>query len=280
MNRPLSTRAAVALAAALGLVPPSALAQATPPPPKPTGPTAAAPAKGKPAPKSQAPGETRFRLVFDFASVPGSTSYGDVRTSTVYAEASQTTTSYTAGTGLGGAVALQVSLYRGLGFLVGYSHISRDTIGTLDVDRPHPLYLNRPRDTSGDLSGGSYSEGAFDLDAAYARTVGALDWALFGGVTFFNVQAGLLDVPTFGEAYPYNSFTIQSTPSRDIKESATGFNVGGRLDYRFGEQKRFGAGVTLRYSNASVQLTGTQASTPATVDAGGFSIGGGLRVYF
>ena len=276
MNRRLAF-AAAALTTVLGLQPPSALAQATTPPPRP--PSRPGPA-GKPGAAPRAPGEARFRLVLDFAALPGSTNYGDVRTSTVYAESSQTTTSYTAATGLGGAVALQASLYRGLGLLVGYSHISRDTTGSLDVNRPHPLYLNRARDTEGDLSGGSYSEGAFDVDAAYARTAGALDWSLFGGVTFFQVKAGLLDVPTFGETYPYNSFTIQSTPSRDVQQNATGWNLGGRLDYRFGGQKRFGAGVTLRYSSASVELLGPQATTPATVDAGGLSVGGGFRVYF
>ena len=272
MNRPLAPFVAVlAAAAALGLEPPPALAQATTVPPRPSSRFGA---------RSKAPAEARFRLVLDFAALPGSTSYGDVRTPTAYAEPSRIATSYDAGTGLGGGAALQVSLYRGFGLLAGYSHTSRDSTGTVDVTRPHPLYLSRPRSASADLPGSTYSEGAFDVDAAYARSAGQLDWALFGGVTFFSVEAELLDVPTFNEVYPYDTLTILSTPSAAVKQSVTGFNLGGRLDYRFGRQKRFGAGVTLRYSSASVELKGTQASTPATLDAGGFSVGGGLRAYF
>jgi hypothetical protein len=272
MNRRLAFIAA-ALTAVLELQPGTALAQATTPPPRP-------PAPGAAWGKTGAPEDARFRLVFDFAALPGSTSYGDVRTPTAYAEPSRIATSYDAGTGIGGGAALQVGLYRGLGLLAGYSHTSRDATGTLDVSRPHPLYLNRPRTASADLPGSRYSEGAFDVDAAFARTAGRLDWALFGGVSFFSVQADLLDVPTFNEVYPYDTLTILSTPSLAVKQNATGWNLGGRLDYRFGQQKRFGAGVTLRYSGASVKLEGTQASTPATLDVGGFSVGGGLRVYF
>lgn len=272
MNRPLASfAAALTTALAFGLQPPPARAQATTVPPRPP---------SRLAPKSKAPAEPRFRLVLDFAALPGSTSYGDVRTPIAYAEPSRIATSYDAATGLGGAAALQASLYRGLGLLVGYSHLSRDASGTLDVSRPHPLYLNRPRSATAELPGSTYSEGAFDVDLAFARSAGQLDWALFGGVTFFSVEGELLDVPTFNEVYPYDTLTILSTPTVAVKKSPTGWNLGGRLDYRFGQQKRFGAGVTLRFSSASVELAGTQASTPATLDAGGFSVGGGFRVYF
>lgn len=273
MNRRLALTAA-ALSGVLGLQPAAALAQATTPPPRPPSPAFA---KVK---RARGPEDPRFRLVLDFAALPGSSSYGDVRTPSAYAEPSRIATSYDAGTGIGGGAALQVSLYRGLGLLAGYTHTSRDAAGTVDVSRPHPLYLNRPRSASADLPGSSYSEGAFDVDAAYARAAGSVDWALFGGVTFFSVEADLLDVPTFNEVYPYDTLTILATPSVGVKQNATGFNLGGRLDYRFGRQKRFGAGVTLRYSSASLELASTQASTPATLDAGGFSVGGGFRIYF
>ena len=80
--------------------------------------------------------------------------------------------------------------------------------------------------------------------------------------------------------YPYDELTITSTPSTTVKESPTGFNVGGRLDYRFGASRRFGAGVQVLYSSASVKLKAEPAATDATFDAGGLSVGAGLRVYF
>jgi hypothetical protein len=291
MNRAKSRLVAAALATAFGFVPAAARAQAAPPPAKPASPpakpTTPAPAPAKPGtpaakakPKPTSPEEMRFRLVLNFAATPGTTSYGDLRTPTVYAETSQITTSYDAGTGLGPGAALQVSLYRGLGLLVGYSYLTRDASGSVDDSRPHPLYLNQPRTATAALSGQSYSEGAIDVDAAYAQLAGSLDYALFGGVTFFKVKADLLGTPTFNEAYPYSTVTIASTPSGAIEQNTTGWNVGGRLDYRFGASKRFGAGVQLRYSNASVLLAAAGAVTPAKVDAGGFSVGAGLRIYF
>jgi hypothetical protein len=254
-------------------------AKQTPPPAKQT-PPPAKPAAGKPAPKPKALPETRVRLVLNFAVAPSTVSYGDLRTPTEYAETSQIRTSYEGAAGLGADVALQLSLWRGLGILAGYSHTTRDATGTVDVTRPHPLYLNRPRTASAEITGGSYSEGAIDLDLAYARSAGHLDWALFAGVTLFQVDADLLDVPTYNEVYPYDQLTISSTPSVGVQESATGWNAGGRLDYRFGKSKTFGVGVELRYSSASVELTASQAATPATIDTGGLTVGAGVRLYF
>jgi hypothetical protein len=233
-----------------------------------------------PAPGSTTPVAARFRLVLNFAAMPGSLSYDDVRTPVEYAERSSYHTRYEAGTGIGFDAALQVSLFRGLGLLGGYSRVTRDTTGTLEVSRPHPLYLNRPRATSAELSGYGYTEGALDLDLAYARSAGHLDWALFAGVTLFQVEADLLDVPTFDERYPYDELQVVSTPARAHDESATGWNAGGRLDYRFGGSGRFGAGIQLRYSSASLELKANQDATAASLDVGGFSVAAGVRLYF
>jgi hypothetical protein len=255
----------------------SALAQTPPPTGKPGARgVSAAPAPAKPA----APAETRVRLVLDAFALPSSLSYSSVSTPTEYAETSTIRSSYDAGTGFGPGAALQVSLYRGFGLLAGYSHVTRDVTGTVDVSRPHPLYLNRPRTATAELSGYAWSEGAFDIDAAYARSAGGIDWALFAGVTLFSVKADLLDAPTFGEQYPYEELTITSTSAHEVDESATGFNVGGRLDYRFGSSRRFGLGITARYSSASVGLVAGADAAETTLDLGGFSVGGGVRIYF
>ncbi len=222
----------------------------------------------------------RFRLVLSAAFWPTKTSFSDSRTLTEYAEQTTIRTSYEAGTGFGPDVALQASLYRGLGLLVGYSHASRDVTGKVDVSRPHPLYLNRPRSASADISGYSLSESAFHLDLAYAQAAGHLDWALFAGVSLFQVEADLLQQPTYDDVYPYDELTITATPSTTVKQSPTGFNVGGRLDYRFGISRRFGAGVQVLYSTASVKARAVPEATEATFDAGGLSVGAGLRVYF
>jgi hypothetical protein len=262
--------ALAALAAALTAPASPARAQATPSKPAKPAADAAAPA----------PAPDRVRLVLNAAFWPAKTSFSDSRTFTEYAEPTTIRTSYEAASGFGPDVALQVSLFHGLGLLVGYSHVSHDVTGTVDVSRPHPLYLNRNRSASAEISGYALTEGAFHLDLAYARAAGHLDWALFAGATFFEVEADLLAKPAYNDVYPYDTLTITSTPSTTVKESPTGFNVGGRLDYRFGRSRRFGAGVQALYSTASVKMKASADATEATFDAGGLSVGAGLRLYF
>jgi hypothetical protein len=258
--------ALAALAAALVATSAShARAQATPP---------------MPATPAAAAVPSRVRLVLNASFWPAKTSFSESRTFTEYAEQTTIRTSYEAGTGFGPDMALQVSLFRGLGLLVGYSHASRDVAGQVDVSRPHPLHLDRNRSASSELSGYGLTEGALHLDLAYARAAGHLDWALFAGATLFQVEADLLQRPAYDDVYPYDELSITATPSTTVKESPTGFNVGGRLDYRFGRSRRFGAGVQALYSTASVKLKAEPAASEASFDAGGLSVGAGLRVYF
>jgi methionine-rich copper-binding protein CopC len=262
----LDRRFALAALAAAAVAASASPAHAQTATPKPAAPVTAAP--------------DRFRLVLNASFWPMKTSFSDTRTLTEYAEQTTIQTSYDANTGFGPDVALQVSLFRGLGLLVGYSYVSRDVTGQVDVSRPHPLYLNRNRTASSEISGYGLTEGALHLDLAYARAAGPLDWALFAGATLFQVQADLLQTPTYDDVYPYDELTITSTPSTTVKKSQAGFNVGGRLDYRFGRSRRVGVGVQALYSTASVKLRAVPEATEATFDAGGFSVGAGLRVYF
>ena len=115
-----------------------------------------------PAPKPAKPATpapavpARFRLVLNAAFWPTKTSFSDSQSFTEYAEQTKFQTSYEAGTGFGPDAAVQVSLFGGLGLLVGYSHASRDETATVDVSRPHPLYLNRPRAASAEALRGRF----------------------------------------------------------------------------------------------------------------------------
>ena len=231
-------------------------------------------------PAATAPAPDLIRIVLNTSFWPVKTSYNDSRTFTEYAEQTTIRTRYEGRSGFGPDIALQVSLFHGLGLLVGYSHASRDVTGHVDVSRPHPLFLNRHRSASSEIAGYELTEGALHLDLAYARSASHLDWALFAGATLFQVEADLLDEPTYDDVYPYDKLAITSTPSTTVKESPTGFNAGARIDYRFGRSRRFGAGVQVRYSTASVKLKAGPDATEALFDAGGLSVGAGLRVYF
>jgi hypothetical protein len=211
---------------------------------------------------------------------PSRTSFSDSQTFTEYAEQTTIRTSYEPGTGFGPDVAVQVSLFQGLGLLVGYSRANRDVIAELEVSRPHPLHLNRHRSASSESSGLSLNEGAVHLDLAYVRSASHLDWAVFAGATFFQVEADLLAPATYTDTYPYDELVISSTPYTTAKDSPTGLNAGVRLDYRIGRSQRIGVGVQVLYSSGSVKLTSGPNATEASFDAGGLTVGVGLRVYF
>jgi hypothetical protein len=281
MNRPETLVLAVVACFAAG---PLARAQTSSPAQKPAQDAAKAPEKAKaPGRSAAAPGglaPARFRVVLNGTYSVTGPSYSDARQIPEYAETTTIRTSYEAKGAFGPDAGLQVSLFRGLGLLVGFSTIDRDVSGTVEVSRPHPLYLSRPRSASAELGGYGAKETALHFDLAYAGSRGRLDWSIFAGVTQFSVDADLLGMPTYTEAYPYDELKIASTPSTTVKESQTGFNLGGRLDYRFGSSGHFGAGVQVRYSGATIELAAPSATTPVSYDAGGFEVGAGLRLFF
>lgn len=239
---------------------------------------AAAPLQAAAPPAEQPLPSPRVRIVLNGVGSFSSPSFGDTRQYPEFAETTSVSTSYSTKTAFGPDVAVQLSLVRGLGVLVGYSLASRSESGRFDASRPHPLYLNRPRSLSGELTGYDYKEGALHLDLAYGRGSGRLDWSLFAGASVFQVEADLLSQLSFTDSYPYDELALAAAPATRVKATPTGWNVGGRLDYRFG--RSFGAGVLLRYSKASVKLRANQDASEASYDAGGLQAGAGLRLYF
>jgi hypothetical protein len=265
----MDLRAAIAAVALLGALASSsspALAQATDTTPVDLGPL-----------------PPRVRIVVNAAYWTGSgPTFRDTRQFEEYVEQTTIRTSYATQSGaFGPDASLQVSVFRGLGILVGYTQVSRDQTGTVDVTRPNPLYFDRPRQASAEIDDYRYRERAFHLDLAYGRSAGRqFDWSLFAGVSLFRVEADLLDSPVYDDVYPYDELRIQSTPGKRARSSPTGFNLGGRLDYRFGGSGRFAVGVQFLYSTARVELQASPEAEKASFDAGGFQVGAGVRLYF
>jgi hypothetical protein len=219
----------------------------------------------------------RVRVVLNAMGSFTKASFGDTRNYTEYAETTTIDTSYSTQAGFGPDLALQLRIHGGIGLLVGYSFASRSEAGQFDAQRPNPLYLDRPRSASGELTGYQYREGAVHLDLAYGRTRGALDWSLFAGASLFQVEADLLGQVSWNDPYPYDTLTAASTPAHRTKASPAGFNVGGRLDWRF--SRTFGVGLLLRYCKASAKLRATPDAGDAAFDAGGLQAGAGVRLY-
>jgi hypothetical protein len=150
-----------------------------------------------------------------------------------------------------------------------------------NVAVPHPLFAGEPRTATAQLGGLGYSEQAVHIQAVWFMPVTTrFDVAVFAGPSVFVVK---LDQATFGPAniqegaFPFTSVTITGVSASSRSETAVGFHAG--VDGTYLVTRRFGGGLFLRYSRASVDFP-TSAGGTVGVDAGGFEVGGGLRVRF
>ncbi len=223
--------------------------------------------------------EDRVRLVLNGALSPTTRSFSQTLTYTEYLETATLNAQIETKSAFSPDVGAQVQVFRKLGVFVAFTSSNQDEKGHFSASLPHPLYLDRPRSIEGDLSGYRYKERAVHLDLAFGGASGHFDYALFAGVSVFTVEANLVDTVRYDQAYPYDTVTVREVPPRVVKNSPTGFNAGGRLDYRFGHSGHFGLGVQLRFSTATAKLKASDAGT-VNVDAGGLQAGAGARVYF
>jgi hypothetical protein len=140
------------------------------------------------------------------------------------------------------------------------------------VSVPDPFAFESPRVVTGTLTAMAHRELWASLLATYVAPVRPhLDVMVFAGPSLVEMEH---EVATFNpssivEPAPTVTFT-RTTQSRTV----WGFTAGADVRYMFSEN--VGAGVFGRVQAATVNLPGTGI----TIDAGGFQIGGGLRVRF
>jgi hypothetical protein len=211
--------------------------------------------------------------VFDVSAL----SYGQSIGFTEFLEPGSLRTEYDADAAPGFDFGLQVRLFGPVGLMASYAAVERDAGGSYSLEVPHPLYFDQPRSASGDLPSLSYSEKVVHLGVGYAGGSSDLDLAFFGGVSLFTVETELVEELDYGQSYPFDTISIAGTPRRTQKESPAGFHVGARVDYRF--SRVFGLGIQARYSRARVELVAPDDSV-TELDAGGFQVAAGVRLYF
>ena len=185
---------------------------------------------------------------------------------------------YAVGTGTvfdGGA---GVRLANGLGFGVAVSRFERPDPVSIDARIPHPFFFDRPRSLTGSESDLTRLETAVHVEVRWFESVGdRVELAVFGGPTLFNVQQDLVTAIGFDHVYPYNEASLASTNTTAMSASTIGFHAGADIGFYFSET--VGLGALIRYSGGSVDLPG-EGENMVPVDAGGFHVGGGLRLKF
>ena len=101
--------------------------------------------------------------------------------------------------------------------------------------------------------------------------------ALSAGPSFFQVTQDVVGSVEVREAgAPFTTVTVSQVPTTSVKKTAVGVNVG--ADVSVMATRHVGGGFLVRYATGSVDLPA--GSAQVSLDAGGFQIGGGLRVRF
>ena len=226
---------------------------------------------------SAAPKARKFRVLVNVNENVTSRTFDERSTFTAFLEQGSTSRSYDGGTGLGFELGGIYSITPAFGILGSFEFLSAEHDASFDVVIPHPLFFNQPRTVSDEIAALEYAEQAVNLDAAYTLASGPFTVDIFGGATLFFTETELVDEVTTSSVYPFDDVEIVSTSTVKLKENPIGFNVGGAFTYRF--TPVVGVSFQAKFSGATINLQ-REAGEPIEIDAGGFRIGGGIRLAF
>lgn len=225
------------------------------------------------------PPPPRLRIVLNGTANFDKLTFDGSRQFTEFAEEGRQDADYTSRTAAGGEVGIQFNLTRWLGIGAAFNLNRRDGRASYAATLPHPLYFNQPRSKTGEVDRLRYEERVFHWDLIFSSGAGPLGVYVFGGASFFRVDADLLGRLQYTHVYPYDSaqVTVTDVPAVTASDNPIGYNAGAGLDYRFGAHVGFGAQA--RFSRARVSLAPAPDAT-VELDAGGFQVAVGARFYF
>ncbi len=232
------------------------------------------------AQESPAPGEERerrIRILVNGLYNPTDIGFTDSSTFTSFLEERRSSRTYDGGKGVLFEVGAIVGITKVLGVMGSLELYQSHFEGAFEESLPHPLYFEQPRTVAGDVTGLEYEEKAVHLDAVYTREFPRFTVDVFGGPSFFFTNTEVLDTVTTASEYPFDEVTVRSTTSRKLDDSPVGFNAGGALTWRLTEV--IGVAFQARYSHATLGIA-REGGAAIELDAGGFRIGGGIRLSF
>lgn len=192
-------------------------------------------------------------------------------------ETGSTETEYPVGAGLviDGSVAFR--LWKNFGAGIAVSHFTRDDVAATDSRVPHPFHFEMHREVAGDVPVNRTERGVH-VQAVYRVALRpAITLALFGGPSFMHAEQDIVTAIEYDQSFPFDTATFRRGVTGAAKGSAVGFNAGADVAWMF--SRHLGVGALARFAKASVELDVPGGRTK-TVDAGGFSGGGGLRIVF
>lgn len=189
----------------------------------------------------------------------------------IYGESARQTAAQDVGGGTFFEIAGGYKVWRNLAAGIGLTFVGSSADLIVDASIPDPDFFDRPRSVGTTLTGAKYRETALNLTGTWMMPMTEeFDIALQFGPTIFLVSQELPGTLQVAEPGP----TVTSAALVKDDHTTIGVHFGVDATYLF--TPRLGAGVLLRYSVGSVDITGAEDS----LKVGGLNIGAGLRVRF
>jgi hypothetical protein len=227
------------------------------------------------------PAETRFLLSLSGAFEPGSESFTDDGTFTLYDEAGRLSVASEVSTGaiidLGVGMVVRAPFTLGLGVHRG---ASADTV-SVSGQAPHPIFFNRPRSFSLEIDDVKRIEQAVHFSAGVLLPINEkFDVHIYGGPSQFRFSQQVVSSVTITEAS--GAFTaVNVTPAIEARKKNTwGGHIAADFSYAVVELDNavFRLGAFLRYAQASSEFQ--VVNNTVSTKVGGMQYGAGLRVRF
>ena len=176
-----------------------------------------------------------------------------------------------------------------VGVGVSFSGTAHEDVANLSARIPHPIFANRyATDEASTDDVLQRIESGVNLQAMIvAAQSDRFRFRVFGGPTYFRVQQDAVTDIRFNQVFvilpPANSLDINEFDSDRIEGTGWGFHGGADASFFF--NRIIGVGGFAKFSRASVDLENTLATAVGdddfvSIKAGGFQVGGGLRLKF
>jgi hypothetical protein len=176
-----------------------------------------------------------------------------------------------------------------VGVGVSFSGTAHEDAANLSARVPHPIFANvYATDDALTDTVLQRVEGGINLQAMIvAAQSERFRFRVFGGPTYFRVEQDAVTAIRYDQAFlflqPVNAIEITEFDSERIEGTGWGFHAGGDASFFF--TRVFGVGGFAKFSRGTVDLANTLADVTgdddvASVKAGGFQVGGGLRLKF
>ena len=152
---------------------------------------------------------------------------------------------------------------------IGFTSSSSKSDAQVTAQIPDPIRFDSPVTHTFSATGLKHSERTVNLDLVWSQPIGEkMDAALSLGPSFIKVTQDL--VPNVNVISGTTDATIAVESQ---SKTAVGFNIGGDIAYLF--RPNVGVGAMARYVVGKADLPAVSGLT-----AGGFQIGGGVRLRF